>query len=113
MAVRDFIARQTLNGLGTFSLFTAPSTPATGLYFVDGQLTLPDLTNGDTANSQCLVTIKVDGVGAYTGTPGDTGFQTKLSLDAGDAVTVVLSSSAAVDQKLNVIKGVVSISAAV
>lgn len=113
MAVRDFVARQTLNGLGTFSLFTAPSTPATGFYFVDGQLTIPDLSTGSTANSACLATIKVNGTGAYTGVAGAKGFQTNLTLSAGDAVTVVLSSSAAVDAPLNVIKGVVSISAAV
>jgi hypothetical protein len=38
---KDFIARQTLNGLGTFSLFTVPSDGASGLYFVNGQVTIP------------------------------------------------------------------------
>lgn len=103
----NFIARQTLNGLGTFSLMTAPATPATGLYFIDGQLTLPTLVDGGGV-SAVVATVYVDGVAQYTGVAGALGFQTKLTLLAGNVVTIGLASAATPDQGLNAVRGVVS-----
>lgn len=95
----NFEARQSLNGLDTFSLFTAPDD---GVYFVNGQLTLPPL-------SQVVAEVDVNGSPSYTGDAGCTGFQiNQLELTAGDVVEVVLSSSDAVDAPLNVVKGVVA-----
>jgi hypothetical protein len=109
---KDFIARQTLNGLGTFSLFTVPSDGASGLYFVNGQMTIPTQVGGAGVSS-VLATIKVNAVGAFTGVAGATGFQTTLTLQPSDAVTVVLSSSGTADQLLNAVRGVVSIGVAI
>lgn len=101
----NFQATQTINGLQTFALFTAP---AAGIYFVNGQLTLPMATAGASSNSAVVSLVKVNGSTSYTGAAGTTGFYTTLTLAAGDAVTAVLSSAAAPDQPLNAVKGVVA-----
>ena len=105
----DFIARQTLNGLGEFDLFTTPDTPAEQTYLVDGQITLPTLVGGAGASS-VIATLYVDGVATYTGIAGATGFQVRPTIASGTEVTVTLTSSADADEKLNAVKGVVAVS---
>jgi len=100
----NFQALQSINGLGTFALFTAPSA---GIYFVNGQLMLPSLTAGSGA-SQVVTLVKQNGSTIYTGIAGATGFQiNQITCAAGDAITAVLSSSAAPDQVENAVRGVV------
>lgn len=92
----NFYGLQSLNGLGTFALFTAP---AAGIYFVNGQLSLPQLVStGGTGKSAVVAVVNVNGSPQYTGVAGCSGFQlNQLTLAAADVVTVVLSSAAAID----------------
>lgn len=95
------------NGLGTFTILTAPSA---GLYLIDVKITCPQLSKGDSAPSAVLSVINNGVTLAYTGVAGGEGFRTDLSCAAGDVLTLVLSSAAAVDQPLNVIKTNVAVS---
>lgn len=99
----NFTATNSLNGLQTTTLFIAPTT---GLYFVNGQLTLPSLSQGGGVSAVVAV-VNVAGSPVYTGTAGATGFQANVSCTAGDTVNVALSSAAAPDLVLNAVKGVV------
>lgn len=100
----NFVGLQTICGLGTFPVFTAP---AAGVYFVNGQLTLPSLVQGSGASS-VVVVVNVNGSPVYTGIAGATGFQVnQITCAAGDAVTAVLTSAAAPDAVLNAVRGVV------
>lgn len=90
----NFNGNISLNGLGTFTIFTAP---AAGVYFVNGQLSLPQLTT-DNQQSQVVATVKQNGSGIYTGIAGASGFQVNQIVCAlNDVIAVTLSSSAAVD----------------
>lgn len=100
----NFTAQNSLNGLQTTTLFIAPTT---GLYFVNGQLSLPSLAKGAVGPSAVVAVVNVAGSPVYTGTAGATGFQANVSCTAGDTVNVALSSSNAADQVLNVVTGVV------
>lgn len=111
----NFTATNSLNGLQTTTLFSAP---AAGVYFVNGQLTLPVLRDApnnvgalistpEIGGSQVVATVKNGASTVYTGVAGASGFQTNLTCAAGDIVTVVLSSSAAIDSVRNAVKGVV------
>lgn len=104
----QFTAQQSINGLQTFSLFTAP---ADGDYFVNGQLQLPRAEGS--GNSQVVAEIDVNSSPVYTGDPGATGFQAVLTLAADDVVEVTLSSSEDVDNVLNAVTGVVGCGVAV
>ena len=87
----NFNGHQSLNGVGASNLTTLFKAPATDYYFVNGQLTLP-------AGSQVVAVVSAAGSTIYTGVTGATGFQIgHISLATGDAVTVQLNSSAAVD----------------
>lgn len=100
----QFTAQQSINGLQTFTLFTAPTT---GSYFVNGQLQLPTPTG---AGQSAVVAVVKKNVSTtvYTGIAGATGFQIPaLALAAADVVTVVLTSANAVDNVLNAVTGVV------
>lgn len=100
----NFTALQSINGLGVFPIFTAP---AAGVYFVNGQLNLPSIPQGSGA-SQVVCVVKNGGSTLYTGAAGATGFQVnQIVCAAGDAITVTLTSAAAPDQGLNVVRGVV------
>jgi hypothetical protein len=112
----NFTATNSLNGLQTTTLFQAPTA---GVYFVNGQLSLPILrdapsnvgaliTTPPLSGSQVVATVKDGVTTVYTGLPGATGFQTNLTCAAGDVVTVTLSSSYAPDTELNAVKGVVA-----
>ena len=112
----NFTATNSLNGLQTTTLFQAPTA---GLYFVNGQLTLPRLqdqpSNVDSliqtpppTGSEVVATVKNGASTVFTSVAGATGFQTNVTCAAGDTVSVVLCSSATFVQALNAVKGVVS-----
>jgi hypothetical protein len=105
----EFTARQSLNGLGTTYVCEVPDSRN---YFIDGQLTIPSIVkNGDA--SEVIAYVNVNNVPVYSGLESATGFQTTLSLISGDDVSVTLSSSADVDEQLNAVRGVVTLSVAV
>lgn len=101
----NFYGHQSLNGLQSFKIFTAPYP---GYFYVNGKLTLPQPSaNGNTGQSQVVATIGRTGVGViYTGAAGANGFQlTQIPLVTGDEVYVILSSTAPVDQVTNAVRG--------
>lgn len=97
----NFTGRQSLNGIGSdnyrdTTLFTAP---ATGTYFINGRLTLPE-------GSQVRANISKNGSTVYAGVTGQKGFAVRaLSLVTNDVVTVRLRSSLAADKALNAVQG--------
>jgi hypothetical protein len=94
----------TLVGLETL---TIPALVA-GAHMISGKLTCPQLAQGASAPSQVVTTVNQNGSPVYTGTPGGEGFTVNLLCAAGDTITVVTSSSAAVDTaSLNGIKAVI------
>ena len=93
-------------GLGTLS-FTVPNA---GIYKVHGDITLPRLVSGDSANSECVVTIDVASSEEYVGAAGATGFTLEFSAAAGDAVDIEFASAAAVDEAKNAIKANIQVS---
>lgn len=97
----DYNQNLVFNDLGTFTLLGA--APFAGIFQFDGKISLPLLRDGAGA-SACLALVKKNGSTQYTGTAGDEGFSTKITLAAGDAVTVVLSSSNSNDNQPNAIK---------
>lgn len=91
----------TYNGTGTFSI----TVPETGNFQISGKIFLPTIPEGESTNSSVVVTININGAGAfYTGVAGARGFSTTKPLTANDIINVILTSSAAVDQGLNKIK---------
>lgn len=101
----NFLQSASFNGLGTMST----TVDTAGPYYVKGQLSLPTLVSGMGA-SLVVVTINLNGGGAlYTGLAGAEGFYKDLLCAAGDIINVILSSGAAPDQPLNVIKSNISI----
>ena len=94
--------RQSLNGLQTFALFTAP---AAGKYFITGQLTLPGPDVNGTA-SQVVAVVNQNGSPILTTSAGSKSFViNSFTVAATDAITVVLSSSSAPDQIINAVSG--------
>lgn len=111
----NFTANNSLNGLQTTTLFTAPTT---GVYFVNGQLTLPILRDApnnvgalvstpEIGGSQVVAVVKDGATTVFTGLAGSSGFQTTFTATAGDVITCILSSSAAIDNVVNAVRGVV------
>lgn len=91
-----------LNGLQQTTIFTAP---ADGIYFVQGYLSLPQITT-DTAASAVVAVVKQNSTTKYTSGAGDMGFAIpQLSLSSGDVVSVTTSSSAACDNVINAVTG--------
>lgn len=100
----NFSGVGTLSGLNTTRIFTAP---ASGIYFVKGYLTLPQLTamgsQGAVAAtsqaSQVVATVSKNFITAvYTGVAGASGFDIpQLTLVSNDLITVGLSSTATID----------------
>ncbi len=103
----NFSGNQSLNGLQTTTIFTAP---ATGYYFVNGQLSIPQIsTAGAPSQVQALVTSTSSPALSYKGVTGASGFQiNQISMATGDSVSVQLKSPAAVDQGINAVSGQVS-----
>lgn len=101
----NFYGVQSLNGLQTTYLFTASNT---GIYFVNGQLTLPQLsTTGGVDRSQVVAVVSKNYTTAvYTGVAGASGFQIpQVSLNSGDYLTVGLSSTVSADYVTNAVRG--------
>ena len=99
----------TATGLSTLTA----SVPQAGPTFVKGKLSLPTLVGGGGASS-CVVTVSQTPLSGsptvvYTGSAGAEGFFVNILCAAQDTVTVALSSSAAPDQPLNVIKAQIQI----
>lgn len=99
------VVNMVMSGLGT----AQASVSNAGSYDIIGSLTLPGISKGDPSNSQVVTVVKQNGTTMYTGLPGAEGFQLILQCAAADIIAVQLSSAAAVDQGINVIKAVVSI----
>jgi hypothetical protein len=98
----NFLGNQSLNGLQTTTIFTAP---AAGAYFIQGYLTLPQLSTAG-AVSQVVAVVKQNSSTELTGTAGASGFAIPaITAAAGDVFSVVLSSSAAPDQVTNAVQG--------
>jgi len=103
-------------GLGTFTLLA--SAPVAGLYQVQGNISLPLLRDGPGPSqyaggagpSSVQATVKNNGSNVMVGIAGATGFSTQVTLAAGDALTVVLSSAATEDVGTNVIKTTATVS---
>jgi hypothetical protein len=94
----------TCTGLGTFGIIVQTA----GLKTVSGTLTLPNINQGASADSAVVVTVNLNGGSTlYTGGAGATGFETQVSASAGDTINVILTSAAAVDQGLNVVKSTI------
>jgi hypothetical protein len=98
---------QNLNyeGLGTLTL---PTIAAAGNYLIDGKISIPH--SQGSGPSQVQAVIKQNGTTKQTGPVGADGFFKELACAAGDVLTVILSSSAAADQGLNVIKTSIALS---
>ena len=98
----NFYGSASLNGIQTTAIFTAP---ADGIYFIQGYLSLPQLATAGGV-SQVVALVKKNGSTQYTGNAGASGFSIpQLTLSAGDAITVQLSSSAAPDLVTNAVSG--------
>lgn len=103
----NFNGNVSINGLGVFTLFTAP---AAGTYFVNGQLTLPQLVT-DGVPSAVVCEVKIGSSSQYIGAAGTSGFQlNQLVCALGDVVSVTLTSAAAVDNAptTNAVRGQVA-----
>ena len=101
----NFYGHQSIVNLGATRLFTAP---ASGLYFINGTLTLPQPSlNGNTGASQVVAQVSKNGATAlYTGLAGANGFGIPaVQLVSNDSISVSVTSNASIDQGLNVIKG--------
>ena len=100
----NFYGVNSINGLNGVQVFAAP---ATGTYFVNGQLNLALLSqNGNTLASGAFVVISKNGAYfnptvkavtpllLYTGLGGQTGFQlNQISLVTGDTITAQMFST--------------------
>lgn len=93
MANYNFLS--TFVGLNTITL---PSAPTTDTYTIRGNLTLPSINKGSSANSSVVIVVNQNGSPIYTGSPGDLGFKIVSALTVGDIITIVPSSAAVVDQ---------------
>lgn len=81
-----------------------------GNYTITARITLPTIEQGATANSQVVTTVTQNSSVIYTSLPGARGFQLlNVPCASSDTITVALTSAAAVDQGLNVVKATVAI----
>lgn len=103
----DTINQQiTMVGISTFTLYANVA----GTYSLRGNLSLPTANTESGDDSQCVVTVKKNGSTIYTGTAGATGFtvQPPFVCALGDAIQILFTSAAAVDQPVNAIKATIS-----
>ena len=80
-----------------------------GIYNMIAKLQLPTISEGQGSDSQVVVTVQQNSSTVYTTSPGQEGFSLFLRCAAGDLLSVALSSSAPVDQPLNLIKCTVAV----
>lgn len=96
-----------LTGLTSYSF----SIPSAGLYSMDWKIALPTVVAGGGQSSVVMTIVNGTGpVTIFTGIAGATGGKVDFKAAAGDVITATLSSAAAADLPLNVIKAVISIS---
>lgn len=101
----------TLSGLTSYS-FSAPSA---GIYMMDVKVQLPELSQGASAPSALVMTV-TNGTGPvtiFTSSAGASGMKVDFVAAANDVITIALTSAAAVDAGLNVIKANIAISSGV
>lgn len=104
----QFYGHASLNGLQTTRIFTVSNT---GIYFMKGYLTLPQLsTTGGNDYSKVVVTVSKNyATLLYTGAAGASGFDIpQISLNSGDYVTVnlgVTPTTVSPDSVLNAVRG--------
>src|ERR1017187_6844474 len=99
-----YSATGSFNGLTTVNL----GVPITGNYSIQGNITLPTISEGELTNSQLVVTIKINGgTTIFTSNPGDKGFEVKHPMTAGDIFNVAFASAAVVDQTINCIRSTI------
>lgn len=92
-------------GLGTFNMVV----PNAGDYIVDAKIMAPVPVGGGV--SSVLPVVKLNNTTKFTGIAGAQGAWVQIvGASAGDTIKLVLSSSNAADQGLNVIKSTVAIS---
>lgn len=104
LVAAQFSGHQSIVNLGATRLFTAP---ASGIYFIEGRLSLPQSSMTGGAPSQVIAQVSKNGTTIlYTGVAGANGFGLpSVTLVSNDSISVSVTSNAAVDQGLNVIKG--------
>jgi hypothetical protein len=93
-------------GLNSVSFEVPPG--GAGPCYVEGHISLPTLSAGGGV-SALVVTVNKNGGPVYVGQAGAEGFRVQLAVAALDVLQVVMSSGAAADQGLNVIKANISI----
>lgn len=106
MAFNQYGQTLMFEGLGTFTLLTAPFA---GLFTFDGKISLPTLSTGGGVSAVVAI-VKQGATTKYTGTAGNQGFEIQIECAAADVITLVLSSAAAPDQPINTIKTTVAVS---
>jgi hypothetical protein len=91
---------------GSFTGLTTQvvGVPTADTYILQGTLTLPSVQQGSSADSQAIVTVNQNSTPIYTGPAGANGFRVKIVAAANDLISIIVSSSAAVDAPLNVIR---------
>lgn len=97
------------NGIGTLTIVM----PVAGPCFIEGKLSLPSLNAGSSGPSSVVVTVNQNGSPIYSGPAGAEGFKVDFTAALSDSMTVVTSSSAAVDTALNAVKMTVSVGSGV
>lgn len=93
------------SGLGSNTTTIATAGPID----VIGSITCPGIDQGSASNSQVVAVVIQNSTTLFTGAAGAKGFQVPVLAAANDTITVTLSSSAPIDQPLNVIKATVAI----
>jgi hypothetical protein len=101
----DNTFQDVLAGLNTYSV----SVPSAGIYEIRGNVTHPTAQDSGLMSS-VVVTVNQNSSPIYTGIAGARGFRVNALCALNDTLSVVLSSSAPVDQGLNVIKTTIAIS---
>lgn len=96
-----------LTGLTSYAV----SIPSAGPLAIDWKLSLPTLVGGGGQSSVVMTIVNGTGpVTVYTGTAGASGGSVTTLCAAGDVITCTLSSAAAADAPLNVIKATIAFS---
>lgn len=96
-----------LSGLTSYSV----TIPNAGILSIDWKLSLPMISQGGGQSSVVMTITNATGpVTVFTGTAGALGGKVDTLVAANDVITCALSSAAAADAPLNVIKAVIAFS---